>query len=71
MDGLVRQRTHPTGHTVSGRLACSRSPLTCMIETSTPAKTLRQEMVEIWHTFRHLPRIIYRIVSFPLSNKLR
>lgn len=34
-----------------------------MIKTSAPVKTFRQEAAELWHTFRHMPRVIYRIVS--------
>ncbi|KAG6329987.1 hypothetical protein ID866_9101, partial [Astraeus odoratus] len=32
-----------------------------------PPKTLRQEVVQVWHTFRHLPNVIYRIVRYPYA----
>ncbi|KAL4076685.1 major facilitator superfamily domain-containing protein [Scleroderma yunnanense] len=32
-----------------------------LLSTHAPVKTLRQEVAELWHTFRHLPQVIYRI----------
>lgn len=41
-----------------------------LVATHGPTKTLRQEIIELWHTFRRLPRTIYRICVIQFFSSL-